>query len=103
MKPIENSNEYGINLSGPWFLSATWKDKVFFYGNYNGFRYASANPQLITLPTTAQQNGDFSATGINIYDPSTQTACTANSTNGPCRYQYGYTGGSGAWPCRQSG
>ncbi len=32
-----------------------------------------------------------------IYDPSTQTACTANSTNGQCRYQYGYIyGGSGA-------
>ena len=98
VKPIENSNEYGINLSGPLVPIGKWREKVFFYGNYNGFRYASANPQFITLPTTAQQNGDFSATGINIYDPSTQTACTANSTNGPCRYQYGYTGGSGAGP-----
>jgi hypothetical protein len=98
VKPIENSNEYGINLSGPLIPIGRWRDKVFFYGNYNGFRYASASPQFITLPTTAQQQGDFSATGINIYDPSTQTACTANSTNGPCRYQYGYTGGSGTGP-----
>ena len=26
----------------------------------------------------------------NIYDPSTQAACTAHSTDGFCRYQYGY-------------
>ena len=34
--------------------------------------------------------------GYAIYDPTTLGACTANSTNGPCRYQYGYTGGIGA-------
>ncbi len=33
--------------------------------------------------------------GIGIYDPSTQAQCTANSTNGPCRYRYGYGPGSG--------
>jgi hypothetical protein len=38
----------------------------------------------------AQQGGDFSAAGVKIYDPLSQGACTANSTNGPCRYQYGY-------------
>jgi Carboxypeptidase regulatory-like domain/TonB-dependent Receptor Plug Domain len=77
VKPIENSNEYGINLSGSLIPFGTWRDKVFFYGNYNGFRYASVNPQFITFPTTAQQSGDFSATGIKIYDPSTQASCTA--------------------------
>ena len=94
-KPVENSNEYGINLSGPLVPFGKWKEKVFFYGNYNGFRYASATPTLITFPNLAEQNGDFSGTGVNIYDPSTQTACTANSTTGPCRYQYGYGAGTG--------
>jgi hypothetical protein len=94
-KPIEHSNEYGINLSGPLVPFGTWKDKLFAFGNYNGFRYASETPTQITLPTPAQQAGDFSATGINIYDPSTQTACTANSSTGPCRYQYGYGPGTG--------
>src|SRR6266702_1217391 len=89
-KPVEHSNEYGIDLGGPLVPFGKWKEKVFFFGNYNGFKYTAINPSQLTFPTPAQQKGDFSATGINIYDPFTQTACTANSTNGPCRYQYGY-------------
>jgi hypothetical protein len=94
VKPVEHSNEYGINLSGPLVPLGKWKEKVFYYGNYNGFRYTSATPTPMTFPTAAQMNGDFSAAGIPIYDPSSQAACTANSNNGFCRYQYGYGPGS---------
>ena len=91
VKPIEHSNEYGINVSGPLIPFGAWKEKVFYYGNYNGFRYSSATPTPITFPTAAQQAGNFSATGVNIYDPSTQASCTAHNTTGyPCRYQYGF-------------
>jgi hypothetical protein len=91
VKPIEHSNEYGINLSGPLVPFGSWKEKVFYYGNYNGFRYTSATPTPMTFPTAAQQSGDFSATGVNIYDPSTQASCTAHQAKGwPCRYQFGY-------------
>ena len=48
-------------------------------------------PTSITFPTLAQQHGDFTATGVNIYDPITQGNCTANNGGIPCRYQYGYT------------
>ena len=97
-KPIEHSNEYGINLSGPLLPFGAWKDKLFAFGNYNGFRYASETPTQQTFPTPAEQAGNFSAIGVNIYDPNTQTACTANSTTGPCRYQYGYGYGGVAGP-----
>ena len=92
VKPVEHSNEYGINLSGPLVPFGKWKEKVFYYGNYNGFRYTSATPTSMTFPTYAQQSGDFSATGNQpIYDPTSQAACTSHQTNGyPCRYQYGY-------------
>ena len=90
-KPVEHSNEYGVNIGGPLIPFGTWKEKVFFYGNYNGFRYSSATPTAMSFPTTPQQNGDFSQAGFNIYDPSTQDQCTLHSTNGPCRYQYGYS------------
>jgi hypothetical protein len=96
VKPIEHNNEYGINLGGPLVPLPGWRNKLFFYGNYSGFRYASITPTQMTFPTAAQQAGDFSATGIHIYDPATQTACTANSTNGPCRYEFGYVGGATA-------
>jgi len=100
VKPVEHSNEYGINLSGPLVPFGKWKEKVFYYGNYNGFRYTSATPTPITFPTPAQQNGDFSAVGTNIYDPSSQFDCTSHNTTGPhypCRYQYGlpYSGTPG--------
>jgi hypothetical protein len=91
VKPVEHSNEYGINLSGPLIPLGAWKEKVFYYGNYNGFRYTSATPTPMTFPTLAQQTGDFSAVGANIYDPGSQASCTAHSTGGAlCRYQYGY-------------
>ncbi|HXS11678.1 MAG TPA: carboxypeptidase-like regulatory domain-containing protein [Acidobacteriaceae bacterium] len=102
-KPIEHSNEYGINLSGPLVPFGSWKDKLFFFGNYNGFRFTNETPTQMTFPNAAQQAGNFqgvlnsntgselaSPTGIGIYDPFSQTACTANSTNGPCRYRFGY-------------
>jgi hypothetical protein len=94
VKPIEHSNEYGIVLSGPLVPFGSWKQKVFYFGNYNGFRYSSATPTLMTFPIVAQQQGDFSAANVKIYDPLSQATCTANSTNGPCRYQYGYGPGS---------
>jgi hypothetical protein len=101
VKPIEHSNEYGINVSGPLVPFGAWKEKVFYYGNYNGFRYSSATPTPMTFPTPAQQTGDFSGVTVNgamvpIYDPSSQALCTAHSNNGFCRYQYGYGPGASA-------
>jgi len=93
-KPVEHQNEYGILLSGPLVPVGKWKDKVFFFGNYNGFRYSHSAPQLITFPNAAEQAGNFQ--GIQpIYDPNTQTACTAASTTGQCRYRFGYVHGAG--------
>jgi hypothetical protein len=99
-KPIEHSNEYGINLSGPLVPFGGLKNKLFAFTNYNGFRFSNTNPTYMTFPTYDQQKGDFSALlglakPIAIYDPSSQAACTANSDDGFCRYQYGYGPGSG--------
>ncbi len=89
VKPVEHSNEYGINLSGPLIPIESLKDKLFFYGNYNGFRYSSATPTPMTFPTLAQQQGDFSAPGLpTIYDPTTQQACTAANAGVLCRNPY---------------
>jgi hypothetical protein len=108
VKPVEHSNEYGINLSGPLVPFGKWKQKVFYYGNYNGFRYTSATPTAITFPTPNQQLGNFTQSGTYvstgstpdtpIYDPSTQAVCATHNAktaggavdNYPCRYQFGY-------------
>lgn len=98
VKPVEHSNEYGIALGGPLVPFGGLKNKLFAFTNYNGFRYTSATPVPMRFPSNAERQGDFSADGTAIYDPFTQAACTANSTDGPCRYQYGYGPGAGTGP-----
>jgi hypothetical protein len=96
-KPVEHQNEYGINLSGPLVPFGSWKSKLFFFGNYNGYRYSAETPTQNTFPTQAQQQGNFAGvvTG-GIYDPNTQATCTSFNTGGkPCRYRYGYQHGTG--------
>jgi hypothetical protein len=93
IKPVEHSNEYGIAVGGQLIPFGGLKDKLYFFTNYNGFRYSSATPTPITLPTLAQQQGDFSAAGLpKIYDPATTAACT-HTVNGVnyaalCRTQF---------------
>ncbi|HEX4067111.1 MAG TPA: carboxypeptidase-like regulatory domain-containing protein [Acidobacteriaceae bacterium] len=94
VKPIEHSNEYGINLGGPLIPFGSMKRKLFYFTNYNGFRYTSATPTPMTFPTLAEQQGNFSALPNKVYDPLSQTTCTAHSTDGPCRYQFGYGPGA---------
>jgi hypothetical protein len=67
-KPPEHMNEYGITVGGP-----IWRNKIFLFGNYMGFRYSTlTKPQAQTIPTAAELCGDFSATGVNIYDPTSE-------------------------------
>src|SRR5580704_207767 len=49
-------NQYGFTLGGP-----VVKNKLFFFGDYEGLRIRQALPQLSTVPTPAEVSGDFSA------------------------------------------
>ncbi len=92
LKPVEHNNEYGINLGGPLVPFGSWKSKLFYFTNYNGFRYSAVTPTPMRFPNIHETAGDFSADGVAIYDPSTETACAAANTankNAPCRFQYG--------------
>jgi carboxypeptidase family protein/TonB-dependent receptor-like protein len=60
-------NDFGGTFGGP-----IKKDKLFFFGSYNGlYERDNRNTGLVTLPTAAIRAGDFSGTGTSIYDPST--------------------------------
>ncbi len=79
-KPAEHQNEYGLALSGPIL-----RDKVFLFGNYNGYRYSKGPTYAAqTLPNTNEQNGNFvgvqaaSTASVGIYDP---TSCPAGNIN----------------------
>jgi len=112
-KPGEHQDEYGIAFGGPLRipLLSKGRDKLFVFGSYDRFRSTfGVNPTPATIPTALMQKGDFrellpvssttgglgNTAGISypIYDPTSQTLCTAHSTNGPCRYQYGYGPGA---------
>ena len=45
------------------------KDKLFFYGGYEGFRKSQATQSLGLTPTAAQLGGDFSGISSQIYNP----------------------------------
>lgn len=99
VKPVEHSNEYGINLGGPLIPFGSLRNKLFFFTNYNGFRYTSATPTPMTFPTEAEMGGDFSAPGLPaIYDPSTEAACAAGNSGKPCRNQFTYNGKANVIP-----
>ena len=69
---------YHRNVFGGTFGGAILKDRLFFFGDYQGIRQSTPTQVNITLPTQAQVNmvktGDFSALGTQLYNPFTGTA-----------------------------
>src|SRR5579863_4567659 len=71
--PVEHQNEFGGTIGGP-----VMKNKMFFFGSYDGYRYDSASPPgYQSIPTTAERNGNFSAFPQIIYDPTSASGSKA--------------------------
>jgi len=71
-------NQFGFTLGGPII-----KNKLFFFGDYEGLRIRQALPQLSTVPTPAEVGGDFSAFLPAVLDSTTATGfldCRGNRT-----------------------
>jgi hypothetical protein len=66
-KPDDNQHEYGFTLGGP-----IRRNRMFFFVAYDGYRdRRQTESRLVSIPTAAQRNGDFSALPVIIYDPAT--------------------------------
>jgi Carboxypeptidase regulatory-like domain/TonB dependent receptor len=90
-----HQNQFGANFGGP-----IKHDKMFIFGDYQGYRQTQGYPTTVTVPTTAELKGDFSGISYNIYDPLTtcgyngNAACTPaqNQPGGIQRQQFSYNG-----------
>lgn len=65
-------NNFGGSFGGPLHGK-----KTFFFANYEGLRLAQTDTQMLTVPTPAEMNGDFSNSGVNVYDPTSDPSPSA--------------------------
>jgi hypothetical protein len=100
-----HQNQFGATLGGPIV-----RNKVFFFGDYEGLRITHAQPITSLVPTAAQKAGDFSSqldlsspTGVadcngvptyqgELFD-TTRTQTTASTASGSCGVPFGYQNG----------
>ncbi len=64
-KPDVKLTQFGFTFGGP-----IKRDKTFFFGDYQGGRDRQGRSLLLTVPTEAFRNGNFTGTST-IYDPTT--------------------------------
>ena len=72
-KPKLIANDFGVTAGGPVVLPHLYngKERTFFYGTYEGFRYPKTSTLQNDVPTDAMRNGSFGAEGVAIIDPTT--------------------------------
>jgi hypothetical protein len=74
-KPKLIANDFGATIGGPVIIPHLYdgRNKTFFYGTYEGFQYPKASTVQDEVPTQAMRNGDFSAEGVTLINPTTGT------------------------------
>ncbi|HEY7306862.1 MAG TPA: TonB-dependent receptor [Bryobacteraceae bacterium] len=80
-------NQYGGSVGGPIL-----KNKLFYFGTYQGTRIRSAaQGNVAFVPTAPERNGDFAGSGVTVTDPLTGAAfpndkIPTNRLSGPAQY-----------------
>ncbi|MBM3726798.1 MAG: hypothetical protein FJW40_15415 [Acidobacteria bacterium] len=70
-KPPFKLNQFGFNLGGPVVIPGliNGKDKLFFFGDYEGKRVRQAQTFLTSVPIGPFRRGDFSQLRTAVMDP----------------------------------
>ena len=79
-KPTFTQNEFGGVVGGPVWLPKLYngRNRTFFFGAYQGYRYSQGGSQIEKVPTPAELAGDESSWPTQIYNPFTTTPDPAN-------------------------
>lgn len=77
-EPPFQQNQFGAAIGGPII-----KNKLFFFGDYQGLRIHESSTSILSEPTLAMRNGDFSAYPSVIYNPTTYNSTTNTRTPFP--------------------
>jgi hypothetical protein len=64
--PALRWNQFGGSIGGP-----IKKNKIFFFGDYQGTQRRIGASQSVRVPTAAERTGNLSDLGVPIYDPTT--------------------------------
>src|SRR5581483_2666172 len=75
-KTVARYNQFGATVGGPALIPKVLDglNKIFFFFTYEQTRIRTAASSILTVPTAAEHNGDFSAllgvgTSYQLYDP----------------------------------
>jgi len=79
-KPDSRRDQGGFSLGGP-----IKKNKTFFFVDFEKVRSSSAVSGLVTVPTMAERQGNFSGLENNIYDPKQPLVPCTPPVTGMCR------------------
>jgi outer membrane receptor protein involved in Fe transport len=77
-EPPFHQNQFGGAVGGPIV-----KNKLFFFGDYQGLDIHSSSTTIRSVPTAAVRAGNFSGYPAIIYDPTTYNAATNTRTPFP--------------------
>lgn len=72
-QPDFSQNQFGGSIGGPVVLPKLYhgRNKTFFFGAYQGFRFTQTSNNPLLVPTAAELSGDLSSLGVPIYNPFT--------------------------------
>jgi Carboxypeptidase regulatory-like domain/TonB dependent receptor-like, beta-barrel len=78
-RPPFTQNQFGANAGGPLIVPHLYngRDKTFWFFSWEGFRLRTGTAFTTTVPTPAEEAGDFSAIKSIVKDPCGGTVTTA--------------------------
>ncbi|HEX4749027.1 MAG TPA: carboxypeptidase regulatory-like domain-containing protein [Bryobacteraceae bacterium] len=68
-------NQYGLTVGGPIIVPKVYdgRNKLFWFFAWEGLKDSQPNSTLLTVPTQAERNGDFSGISTILYNPYSAT------------------------------